>query len=150
MKLLLPVLALTAIPAMQAYAQTTSIGVYKTNGCGCCLFWMEHLEENGFTPTSEDMFMGSLAQFKLDNDVPRRMVSCHTALVDGYVIEGHVPAADIQRLLEDRPDAVGLAVPGMPYGSPGMGPEDDREAYDVFLIHKDGSTEVYTSYSAPD
>ncbi|WP_274385137.1 DUF411 domain-containing protein, partial [Oricola indica] len=96
MKLLLPVLALTAIPAMQAYAQTTSIGVYKTNGCGCCLFWMEHLEENGFTPTSEDMFMGSLAQFKLDNDVPRRMVSCHTALVDGYVIEGHVPAADIR------------------------------------------------------
>ena len=82
--------------------------------------------------------------------MPKRRVSCHTALVDGYVIEGHVPAADIQRLLEDRTDAVGLAVPGMPYGSPGMGPEDDREAYDVFLIHEDGSTEVYTSYSAPD
>ena len=93
------------------------------------------------------MFMGSLAQFKLDNDVPRRMVSCHTALVDGYVIEGHVPAADIRRLLEERPDAVGLAVPGMPYGSPGMGPEKDREAYDVFLILRDGSTEIYSSYA---
>ena len=76
-----------------------------------------------------------------------RMVSCHTALIDGYVIEGHVPAADIRRLLEERPDAVGLAVPGMPDGSPGMGPEDDREAYDVFLIRKDGSTEVFSSYA---
>lgn len=85
-------------------------------------------------------------RFKLDNGVPLRMLSCHTALVGGYVIEGHVPAADIQRLLEDRPEAVGLALPGMPYGSPGMGPEDDREAYDVFLIREDVSTEVYMSY----
>ena len=75
------------------------------------------------------------------------MTSCHTAFVDGYVIEGHVPAADIRRLLSERPDAVGLVVPGMPYGSPGMGPEDNREAYDVFLINDDGSTEVFTSYS---
>ena len=90
---------------------------------------------------------GLLVRFKLDNGVPQRMVSCHTALIDGYVIEGHVPAADIRRLLEERPDAVGLAVPGMPYGSPGMGPEDDREAYDVFLIRKDGSTEVFSSYA---
>jgi hypothetical protein len=74
------------------------------------------------------------------------MTSCHTAFIDGYIIEGHVPAADIRRLLEDRPDAIGLAVPGMPFGSPGMGPEEDREAYDVFLITADGSTEVFSSY----
>ena len=152
MKRFTPALAIAfaLLPAAQAVAEAIQIDVRKTNGCGCCLSWMKHLEENGFAPMGEDMFGGSLVRFKLDNGVPQRMVSCHTALVDGYVIEGHVPAADIQRLLEYRPDAVGLAVPGMPYGSPGMGPEDDREAYDVFLIHEDGSTEVYTSYSAPD
>ena len=76
------------------------------------------------------------------------MASCHTADVEGYVIEGHVPVADIRRLLDERPDAIGLAVPGMPYGSPGMGPESHREAYDVFLIRRDGTTEVFTSYAA--
>lgn len=76
------------------------------------------------------------------------MVSCHTAHLDGYVIEGHVPPADIPRLMVERPDAIGLSVPGMPYGSPGMWPEDAREAYAVYLIRKDGSTEVFTSYEA--
>jgi hypothetical protein len=140
-------ITLALLPAAQVLAEATAIEVRKTNGCGCCLSWMNHLEENGFAPTGENMFGGSLVRFKLDNGVPQRMVSCHTALIDGYVIEGHVAAADIRRLLEERPDAVGLAVPGMPYGSPGMGPEDDREAYDVFLIRKDGSTEVFSSYA---
>ena len=72
--------------------------------------------------------------------------SCHTARVDGYTVEGHVPAADIRRLLSERPEAIGLAVPGMPYGSPGMGSEDDREAYAVFLIRRDGSAEVFSEY----
>ena len=85
---------------------------------------------------------------KLDNGIPRGMVSCHTGRVDGYMIEGHVPVADIHRLLVERPDAVGLAVPGMPYGSPGMGPESARDAYDVFLMRRDGSIEVFTSYAA--
>ena len=152
MKRLAPALAVTLalFPAAQAVADAIQIDVRKTNGCGCCLSWMKHLKESGFAPTGEDMFGGSLVRFKLDNGVPQRMVSCHTALVDGYVIEGHVPASDIQRLLDERPDAVGLAVPGMPYGSPGMGPEDDREAYDVFLIRGDGSTEIFSSYSAAD
>ncbi|MCA8881810.1 MAG: hypothetical protein KDA73_18075 [Rhodobacteraceae bacterium] len=79
---------------------------------------------------------------------PQEMISCHTGRIEGYIIEGHVPVADIRRLLEERPDAVGLAVPGMPYGSPGMGPESEREAYEVFLIRRDGSTEVYANYSA--
>lgn len=93
------------------------------------------------------MFAGLLVRFKLDNGVPQRMVSCHTGLTEGYVIEGHVPAADIRRLLAERPDAVGLAVPGMPLGSPGMDQGSWREAYDVFLINNDGSTEVYASYT---
>jgi hypothetical protein len=107
---------------------------------------MEHLEENGFAPTGQDMFAGLLVRFKLDNGVPQRMVSCHTATVDGYVIEGHVPASDIRRLLAERPDAVGLAVPEMPLGSPGMDFGDRREAFDVFLIGPDGTTEIYSSY----
>ncbi len=132
--------------ATLAFAEATPINVKKTNSCGCCLAWMEHLEENGFAPTGEDMFAGLLVRFKLDNGVPQRMVSCHTGLVDGYVIEGHVPAGDIRRLLSERPEAVGLAVPEMPLGSPGMDQSSWREEYDVFLINKDGSTEVFSSY----
>jgi len=132
--------------ATQAIAEATPIEVKKTNGCGCCLVWMEHLEENGFAPTGEDMFAGLLVRFKLDNGVPQRMVSCHTGLIEGYVIEGHVPAADIRRLLSERPDAVGLVVPGMPLGSPGMDQSRWRKAYDVFLINNDGSTKVFSSY----
>ena len=132
--------------AAQAIAEATPIDVKKTNGCGCCLAWMDHLEENGFAPSGQDMFAGLLVRFKLDSGVPQRMVSCHTGLIDGYVIEGHVPAVDIRRLLSERPDAVGLAVPGMPLGSPGMDQSRWREAYDVFLINKDGSTEVFASY----
>ncbi|QDI74396.1 MULTISPECIES: DUF411 domain-containing protein [Leisingera] len=139
--------ALALLPAAQALAQATPIDVKKTNGCGCCLAWMKHLEENGFAPSGENMFAGLLVRFKLDNGVPQRMVSCHTGLTEGYVIEGHVPAADIRRLLAERPDAVGLAVPGMPLGSPGMDQGSWREAYDVFLINNDGSTEVYASYT---
>ena len=144
----LPTLAIAFLLglAAQAVAEATPIDVKKTNGCGCCLAWMEHLEENGFAPTGEDMFAGLLVRFKLDSGVPQRMVSCHTGLVEGYVIEGHVPADDIRRLLSERPDAVGLAVPDMPLGSPGMDQSRWREAYDVFLINNDGSTEVFSSY----
>ena len=133
--------------AAQAMAQSIPIDVRKTNGCGCCIGWMDHLEENGFAPTGEDVIAGLLSQFKRDSGVPQGMTSCHTALVDGYVIEGHVPAEDIQRLLIERPDAVGLAVPEMPLGSPGMDQGRRSEAYDVFLIRKDGSTDVFASHS---
>ncbi|MFV1878048.1 MULTISPECIES: DUF411 domain-containing protein [Nioella] len=138
--------ALTLFPTAEALAQAMPIEVYKTNGCGCCLAWMEHLEENDFAPTGQDMFAGLLVRFKLENGVPQRMISCHTGLVDGYVIEGHVPATEIRRLLEERPDAIGLAVPGMPLGSPGMDQSRRADAYDVFLINRDGSTEIFASY----
>lgn len=137
---------LTVLAAGQALAQGMPMYVEQSNGCGCCLAWMERMEENGFAPTGDDMFAGLLVRYKLDMGVPPKMVSCHTAVVEGYVIEGHVPAADIRRLLDERPDAVGLAVPGMPIGSPGMDFGDDREAFDVFLIGRDGTTEVFSSY----
>jgi hypothetical protein len=125
-----------------------AIHVMKDPNCGCCKAWMTILDEDGFAVTSEDGFGSLLIRYKMDNGVPQAMMSCHTAKVDGYVIEGHVPPADIRRLLAERPEAVGLAVPDMPYGSPGMGPQDRREAYDVFLIRRDGSTEIFQSYKA--
>ena len=137
---------LVLAPAAQALAEAPPIHVRKTNGCGCCLAWMDHLEESGFAPTDENMFAGLLVRYKLDNGVPQRMVSCHTAEIEGYIVEGHVPAADIRRLLEERPDAVGLTVPDMPLGSPGMDQGRRTEAYDVFLIRNDGTTEIFASY----
>lgn len=98
---------------------------------------------------TDEVSMGTLLiRFKMDQGIPAQAFSCHTGIVDGYALEGHVPAADIRRLLTERPDAVGLAVPDMPYGPPGMGSKGSRDAYDVLLIRRDGGLEVYTSYSA--
>ena len=108
----------------------------------------QQIERDGFVVTTEASVGTLLMRYKLDNGVPQEMASCHTARVEGFMIEGHVPVADIRRLLADRPDAIGLAVPGMPFGSPGMGPEDQREAYDVLLIRRVGSAEVYSRYEA--
>ena len=135
-----PTAGLTQVPL--------SIHVLKDPNCGCCTTWIEILKEDGFAVTTERSFGTLLIRHKLENGIPQNMTSCHTGEVEGYMIEGHVPASDIRRLLSERPDAVGLAVPGMPYGSPGMGPEDQREAYDVFLIRKNGSTEIFSSYEA--
>lgn len=132
---------------MGAVAQTAPrMHVFKDPNCGCCSAWIEILEEDGFQITTEARTNGALVQEKIKRGIPANMASCHTADVDGYVIEGHVPARDIRRLLSERPDAIGLAVPGMPFGSPGMGPENQREAYDVHLIRRDGTTDVFTRY----
>jgi hypothetical protein len=126
----------------------TAIHVLKDPNCGCCSAWIDILERDGFAVTTENSFGTLLMRYKSNNGIPPEMASCHTARIAGYMIEGHVPVADIRHLLDERPDAVGLAVPGMPFGSPGMGPESAREAYDVFLIRSDGSTEVFNSYEA--
>ncbi|OSQ52179.1 DUF411 domain-containing protein [Marivita geojedonensis] len=132
---------------MGAMAQTAPrMHVFKDPNCGCCSAWIDILEEDGFQITTEARTNGALVQEKIKRGIPANMASCHTADVDGYVIEGHVPARDIRRLLSERPDAIGLAVPGMPFGSPGMGPENQREAYDVHLIRRDGTTDVFTRY----
>ncbi|HEV7253162.1 MAG TPA: DUF411 domain-containing protein [Mesorhizobium sp.] len=124
-----------------------TVQVLITSGCGCCKGWAKHLEENGYTTEIKDLPMADLWQRKLDAGLKEGITSCHTALVDGYVIEGHVPAREVARLLKERPDAIGLSVPDMPYGSPGMGEAGpDADPYDVLLVKRDGTTEVFASY----
>ena len=125
-----------------------AIHVVKDPGCPCCNGWIGHLRDSGFPVSFEERSVEDLAAFKRDRGIPDDLVSCHTATIGEYTVEGHVPAADIRRLLAERPAAIGLTVPGMPYGSPGMGPEAEREAYDVTLIGVDGSSSVFTSYPA--
>lgn len=133
----------------QIFAQDSeTIEVFKTATCGCCHDWIAHLQDAGFAVTAQDLEYDALADLKQTAGVPEGLVSCHTGRIAGYVIEGHVPAADIRRLLVERPAAIGLSVPGMPFGSPGMGPEDQREAYDVILIGRDGAANVFASYPA--
>jgi len=139
--------AVAALPVAASEAPL-EIHVMKDPNCGCCSAWIEILERDGFHVTTEASMGTVLMRYKFENGIPQEMVSCHTGRIDGYMIEGHVPAADIRRLLEERPDAVGLAVPGMPYGSPGMGPETERDAFDVFLIHHDGRTDVFNHYES--
>ena len=122
------------------------IHVVKNPQCGCCNAWIEILKDKGFNVTTEDRSGSFLTEFKIQSGVPNDMMSCHTAKIDGYFIEGHVDASDIKRLITERPDALGLAVPAMPYGSPGMGPEEEREAYDVYIISADGTAAVFQHY----
>lgn len=136
----------SALPAVAA-PQSVAIQVWKDPNCGCCKDWIAHLQQNGFTASVIDQGNNAM---RSRLGIPQKYGSCHTALVQGYVIEGHVPAADIRRLLKEKPKALGLAVPGMPIGSPGMdGPVygDQRDPYKVLLIQKDGSVEVFNSYS---
>lgn len=122
------------------------VEVWKDPACGCCGEWVRHLERHGFQVRVRDEG-NQAARGRLG--IPKPLGSCHTALVGGYAIEGHVPAADIHRLLRERPAAIGLAVPGMPIGSPGMdgGVYGNRkDAYDVLLVSRDGSSSVFSSY----
>lgn len=124
--------------------------VYKTRTCGCCQAWADHMRAAGFVIKTENMGMSPLVQLKSRLGVPVRLAACHTARVGGYVIEGHVPAREVKRLLREQPDAIGLSVPGMPIGSPGMESDTERDAYEVLLITKDGKTRVFATYSARD
>ena len=114
--------------------------VYKTPTCGCCNLWVDHLLEAGFEVDASNL--NDLIPVKIDAGVPPRMSSCHTALIDGYVVEGHIPAEHVKRLLDERPDIVGIAVPGMPIGSPGMEGIGARP-YQVLSWDRQGNVEVY-------
>lgn len=126
-----------------AAQQLPTVVVYKSPTCGCCEGWVQHLRAAGFAVDARDVPDNmQLMKVKSDAGVPAALQTCHTALVDGYVVEGHVPAEQIKRLLADRPDVVGIAVPGMPMGSPGMeGP--GAQPYQVYSWKKDGSGEVF-------
>ena len=137
-----------AMMAMPLRAETPTLHVVKDPGCACCGGWVDHLTAAGFSVTVEERDAEALAAYKAQLGVPEALVSCHTGTIAGYVVEGHVPAADVRRLLAEKPDGVGLTVPGMPFGSPGMGPKAQREAYDVLLLRRDGTTSIFTSYPA--
>lgn len=127
-------------------ADSTAMEVWTGPSCGCCKDWVRYIEAEGFDVTSHDEGNGE-ARARLG--MPVRFGSCHTAEIDGYAIEGHVPVREIRRLLEERPDAIGIAVPAMPRGSPGMdGPAygNIQDLYDVLLVAEDGSASVFQSY----
>ena len=119
------------------------IMVYKSPTCGCCTKWVSHLQENGFEVETTDL--NDLRMIKSMSGIQPEQASCHTAKVGDYVVEGHVPADDIKRLLAERPDARGLTVPGMPKGSPGM-EHPNPDHYQVLLLGNDGTTEVFAEY----
>ena len=133
-------------PASSQLAATAPvITVYKSPSCGCCKNWVDHVKAAGFTVEVHDV--DNLSDIKADAGVPASARSCHTAIVGGYAIEGHVPAATVQRLLKEKPDIAGIAVPGMPVGSPGMEvPGQPADRYDVVAFKADGSTSVYESH----
>lgn len=119
------------------------VNVVKSPTCGCCTAWVRHLRESGFRVRTTDV--DDVTRTKRELDVPRDLWSCHTATVDGYVVEGHVPASDLRRLLEERPAVAGLAVPGMPVGSPGM-EGDSPEAYEVVAFGGEAGRSVFARH----
>jgi hypothetical protein len=143
--------AILSQPLLAATGNATPvITVWKTPTCGCCKAWVSHLQKNGFEVVTNNVNDTTAIRKKLG--LPDQYGSCHTAKLGNYVIEGHVPAEDIRKLLKDKPVARGLSVPGMPLGSPGMegtGPfAGERHAYNVLLVLNDGSSRVFKTYSA--
>jgi hypothetical protein len=127
-----------------ASAANPVIEVYKSEYCGCCKEWVKHLEANGFTVNAQNV--ANPSDYREKFGIPANLGSCHTGFVQGYALEGHVPASEIKRLLAERPNAKGLAVPSMPLGSPGMeGPRKDP--YDVLLVNRDGRYSTYKHYN---
>lgn len=128
-------------------ADSSLITVYKTPTCGCCALWVDHMRANGFRVAVTDV--AQLAPVKQTHGVPSDVATCHTGKIGGYFVEGHVPAEDVRRLLRERPDIIGIAVPGMPQGSPGM-EGGSVEKYDVIAISRDGSRKVWATHGPAD
>jgi hypothetical protein len=135
-----------AATGLRAAAQKPpAVQVYKDPTCGCCSLWVEHLRKAGFTATVTDV--EDMTAIKTKYGVPVQARSCHTALLGGYVVEGHVPSADVQRLLKERPAILGIGVAGMPVGSPGMEVTGMKpQPYDVLAFNKAGETQVFASH----
>ncbi|WP_420227698.1 DUF411 domain-containing protein [Pigmentiphaga litoralis] len=136
-----------AMPISAIAQSATTIDVWKTPECGCCKDWIKHLQSNGFQVVAHDV--GDTSEMRRKLSMPEQYGSCHSGSVNGYALEGHVPAKEIRRLLRERPAAVGLSVPAMPLGAPGMdGPEYQGRSfpYEVLLVGKNGKTSVYQAY----
>ncbi len=140
-----PAVTAKSADASKATAQTElSMTVYKNATCGCCGKWVDYMKQHGFAPVVHDV--DNMSPVKERVGLPFGMGSCHTAEIGGYFIEGHVPAAEVIRLLKEKPKARGLTVPGMPVGSPGMEQDDRQQPFDVLLVNDDGSTSVFAHY----
>jgi len=139
--LLASLLWMAPLASAQETAPAPLVKVWKTPTCGCCGKWVRHMEAAGFRIESTDV--DNVDPVKTANGLPLKLASCHTALVGGYVVEGHVPAADVRRLLREKPAILGLAAPGMPAGSPGMD-VPGSPPYEVLAVAKDGSTSVWS------
>ena len=147
LQLLASAAALAALPALANTPVKTPMEVWKDPNCGCCQDWIELMEKAGFAITVHNSGNNAV---RARLGLPTRLGSCHTAVVGGYLVEGHVPASDVRALLKQKPKALGIAVPGMPVGSPGMDGAvygDRRDPYDVLLVAHDGSTRVFKSYN---
>jgi len=125
-------------------ANAASMTVMKSPSCGCCSKWVEHVRAHGFEVKVVNV--DDIMAVKAKAGIPQKMASCHTTMAGGYVIEGHVPASDIKKLLAQKPKAKGIAVPGMPIGSPGMEHGDHRQPYQTLLIKADGSTSIFARH----
>ncbi|MCK8516720.1 DUF411 domain-containing protein [Methylonatrum kenyense] len=134
----------SSIPEWQQTEQ--DMKVFKTPQCGCCTDWVVYLREQGMSVEAVDVTHQQLNQIKMEVGLSRELASCHTGFIDGYVIEGHVPHEDVLRLLDERPDVAGLAVPGMPVGSPGMEMGDRFDPYHVLSFSRSGDTEIFSTY----
>jgi hypothetical protein len=130
-------------PAAWAADVLPTVKVYKTPTCGCCSKWVDHMKASGFKVVTQDM--NDITPHKLQLGVPVGMGSCHTAEVGGYLVEGHVPADDVKRLLAERPKAKGLVSPGMPQSAPGMD-MPGKQPYEIFLVRQDGSTSSFARH----
>ena len=143
---LIVALAFTAAVAAQSAKSAPTMEVYKSPTCGCCSKWVDHVREGGFTVKVTDLSDDALANLKEKHGVPRTAQSCHTGLVDGYVVEGHVPVGEVHRLLKERPSVAGIAVGGMPIGSPGMEVPGQRpQTYNVITFNKQGEVTVFST-----
>ncbi len=127
-------------------ANSPSIEVWKSATCECCGNWVKHLEANGFSVKVNPSVSAALERLKAQVGISSKLAACHTAKISDYVIEGHVPATDIKRLVAERAETIGLAVPGMPVGSPGMEQGSESQPYDVLLLKKDGTTEIFARH----
>src|SRR5262245_56910969 len=132
-------------PSTKTAADPTMITVYKTSSCGCCKLWVDHLKASGFTVQAMDVSSADVRNVSKMAGLKDEDSSCHTAKVGNYVVEGHVPADDIKRLLKEKPAIAGIAAPGMPKGSPGM-EQGAKEAYDVIAFKKDGTSTVFAKH----
>lgn len=143
---LMAALGLAVSAQQKPVSSRTPIVVYKTPTCGCCTLWVEHMRQNGFQPEVHDVSAAEVRAVSKAAGLAEEGTSCHTAKVGNYIVEGHVPAADVQRMLKEKPAIAGIAAPGMPMGSPGMEQGGRKDAYDVVAFTKAGKTSVFAKH----